>query len=414
MMCMRKKSKILMIFTTVPYPLRAHGISVRYLPIIEYFSQYHDINIIIIDGNSNDQDIQSLEGYCNSLYKIKDPKHERHNIFTKLATYTKFLLPWSPPISSVSHKNNKVRQSLKKIIQGEKYDVLIWVGSHLVSNLLTLMDQIYVDRIFVDFIDSPSLWVKRYKDKMFTVDLLERYEKWKINKWELKVIREVDSAIYVSDVDANTIPSSLAPGKTRHVIPNGISIGGYTTNSNPDIPSPNIGFLGNMSYGPNIEAVHWLYEQVFLPLRRTMQSLSLIILGRDPVASIQELGKNPGVMVTGTVDDIWPYVNSVNIFVFPIWTGAGMKNKILEAMYAGIPVLTTNVGNEGIDAMAGQELSICQTPEEFQSEVIRMIDNPEERRLKGYSAHKFVMEKYSWDKILPIYENLVNGESIPQ
>jgi len=409
------KKSLLMGFTLLPYPLRAHGVSVRYLPIIEHLSKKYEIDLIIITGKEIERkNVKDLQKYCRRISIIPDTRCLEHGLITKLITYSKFVLPWNPPTTFISHNGQSVTREIRNATENQHHTAVIWVGCYLLPNFISALDSISTEKVLVDFIDSPSLWAKRQKEKIFNVDLLDKYESWKIKKWESKVIREVDSVIYISEVDANTIPSTLTPGKSRHVIPNGINIGAYSTEINPDIPSPNIGFLGSMSYGPNIEAVHWLYERVFLPLRRTMQNLSLIIIGRDPVESIQELGKNPGVRVTGTVDDIWPYVNSVNIFVFPIWTGAGMKNKILEAMYAGKPVLTTNVGNEGIDAIDGKELSICQTSEEFQSEVIRMMENPEQRRLKGYSAHKFVMEKYSWDNILSIYENLVNGESIPQ
>jgi glycosyltransferase involved in cell wall biosynthesis len=405
-----KKKSVLMGFTLLPYPLRAQGVSVRYLPIIEHLSKKYEIDFIIITGiEIEKKNVKYLQKYCRRISIIPDTKYMEHGLIRKLITYSKFLLPWNPPTTFISHYGQSVTQGIRNATKNQHYMAVIWVGWYLLPNFISALASISTEKVLVDFIDSPSLWAKRCKDKIFGVDIFERYEKWKIKKWESKIINEVDSTIYISEIDANTISSSLTPGKSRRVIPNGINMGVYTTKSNPDISSPNIGFLGNMSYGPNVEAVHWLYEQVFMPLRRTVQYLSLIIIGRDPVISIQELGKNPGVRVTGTVDDIWPYVNSVNIFVFPIWSGAGLKNKILEAMYARRPVVTTEIGNEGIDAVGGQELALCRTSEDFQREAMRLLGSPEERDRMGASAHLFVEEKFCWDKILQTYENLILG-----
>jgi glycosyltransferase involved in cell wall biosynthesis len=119
-------------------------------------------------------------------------------------------------------------------------------------------------------------------------------------------------------------------------------------------------------------------------------------------------------MVTGSVIDIWPYINSIDIFVFPINMGAGLKNKILETMYARKPVITTDIGNEGINAIPGQDLLICRTPDDFQREVIRLFNIPEEGIKMGNSARRFIEEKFGWDKIFKNYEALINGDIVVQ
>jgi glycosyltransferase involved in cell wall biosynthesis len=188
-----------------------------------------------------------------------------------------------------------------------------------------------------------------------------------------------------------------------------VELGSYTAGKVDGIVSPSIGFLGNMGYPPNIEAAHWLYENVYLPIRRDFPGLSLIVIGKDPVDSVTKLGSEPGVVVTGTVKDIWPYVNSLDLFVFPLLRGAGLKNKILEAMGAGRPVVTTAIGNEGIDAVDGKDISIRDTPEEFRMEVIRLLRSAEARRAMEDSARRFVGDRFSWERILTQYEEIVVG-----
>jgi len=406
------KKKILMVFTLVPFPLRAHGLSVRYLPIIQYLSRSHDIDLIVINGNAAELcHVDGLREYCRKITVLPDPRCNPHRMFSKGRTYANFLLPWTPPLSMVAHSGWMVTRGVVEATNGVHYDAVVWVGGELLPHLMDALPSISADKVFVDFIDSPSLWGARGGGSTFRFGPLARYELWKTSEWERKVIGDVEATIYISRVDAETVPPQRAPLAKRHVIPNGINIPSFSSAEIIDLPSPNIGFLGNMFYPPNVEAVEWLYDEVFEPLRKNHPDLTLVVIGRDPDTSIRSLANQPGVIVTGTVEDIWPYIHSIDVFLFPLHRGAGVKNKILEAMFAGRPVVTTEIGNEGIDGVDGRDLVLCRTPEDFRREAMRLLGAPEERARIGTSGHAFVKEKFSWDRILRAYENLVLGQS---
>ena len=404
------RKKILMIFTLVPFPLRAHGLSVRYLPIIRYLSRFHDIDLIVINGNAAElSHVEGLREYCRKISVLPDPRCNHHDVLSKGRTYANFLLPWTPPLSMVAHRGSMVTRGIVEATKGEHYDAVVWAGAELLPNMMDALPSISAGNVIVDFIDSPSLWGTRREDPTFRIGPLARYERWKMRQWERKVIMKVEATIYISRVDAQTVPPDLAPLAKRHVIPNGINIPSFSSAENIALPTPNIGFLGNMLYPPNVEAVEWLYHEVFVPLRKDHPDLTLVVIGRDPSPSIRSLGNQPGVIVTGTVDEIWPYIHSIDVFLFPLHRGAGVKNKILEAMFAGRPVVTTEIGNEGIDGVDGRDLVLCRTPEDFRREALRLLGAPGERARMGASAHAFVKENFSWDRILRAYENLVLG-----
>lgn len=407
-----RRKRILLVFTTVPWPLRAHGVSVRYLPIIDYMSRRHEIDLLIISGGKDEfLDLNGLRQSCRKISVIQDPRKSPKNLLSIGKTYASFLLPWTPPLSLVSHGGSEVTRGIINAARGERYDTLVWIGGYLLPNLLHALPSISVEKVFVDFIDSRFLHMLRWKENIFPIKILDSYERWKTCRWEGKVIREVGAAIYISKVDAGAVPLRLAPYDKRYVVPNGVSLdSGMEVRG--DLPSPNIGFLGNMGYPPNIEAVHRLYEQIYRPIRDEMPGLSLIVIGRDPVESVRDLGAKPGVVVTGTVDDIWPYVNSVDLFVFPLLTGTGLKNKIIEVMGAGRSVITTAIGNEGIDAVDGKDITVCETSEDFRREVARLLRSADARRSIGESARRFVRDKFSWSGILPRYEEIVIGSGI--
>jgi len=404
------RKRILFGFKSVPYPLRADGVAVRYFPIIESMARRHDIDLVVISGREEElRNLEGLKPFCRKISVLPNPRLSHKKVLTKCRTYAGFLLPWTPPISVVAHDGSRVTRAILEQTKGDRYDAVVWIGADLLPYLMDALPSMSVGKVFIDFIDSPTLWASRSKEKIFRNKLLDRYERWKTRRWEIEVIRKTDGAVYISPVDADAIPPGTATTGKKHVIPNGINIPPGVNSEHASLPSPNIGFLGNMGYPPNIEAVEWLYKEVFVPLRNNHPHLTLVVIGRYPSRSILDLGEKPGVIVTGGVDDVWPYINGIDVFLFPLLQGAGLKNKILEAMYAGRPVVTTEIGNEGIDAVPGKEFVLCRTPGEFQREAIRLLNSPEERVRIGNFGHALVTEKFSWAPILAAFENLTLG-----
>jgi polysaccharide biosynthesis protein PslH len=405
-------ASILMVFPYMPYPRHANGVAMRYLPLIRYLASRYVLELIVIsDVDAGSEEIRALRTICRKVTVVPNPKNGRVGTLTKAATRLAALAPTTAPASYYVYGGESIPGSIAAAAGETRYRAVVWVTCEFTPYLFDTLKRVDAERVVVDFIDSPFLWARRRSERLSGWNLYERYERWKTGNWEAKLIRSVSAAVYISRTDAEMVRRDATPGIVRHVVPNGVSLESYTA-ARGNLPSPNMGFLGNMAYPPNIEAARWLYEEVYLPVRNEIPDLSLIVIGKDPVDSVRELGKRPGVVVTGTVADIWPYINSVDLFVFPLLIGAGLKNKILEAMGAGRPVITTAIGNEGIDAADGREIGICETSEEFRREAIRLLRSRELRSAMGESAQRFVRNRFSWGRILPLYEKIVLGHGI--
>jgi hypothetical protein len=131
------------------------------------------------------------------------------------------------------------------------------------------------------------------ENDLFRFEFLERYELWKTIRWEGEVIRKMNETIYISAVDSRTVPEKLTAGKRRNVVPNGVELGSYTAGKVDGIVSPSIGFLGNMGYPPNIEAATGSTRKSTCRSER-VPGLSLVVIGKDPIDSVKELGTEPG------------------------------------------------------------------------------------------------------------------------
>ena len=323
----------------------------------------------------------------------------------KIRTHLVAWLPWTPPFHCNVYHAERIADETRRLTAGLQYDALVCVGMSWHTPHVWGIPAL---RRIVDFCDSPIAYYKRHVVRS-KEGLFHRYGMWKVKRYEIALIRKAEATVYISHVDANTLSPQEAGVGCRYVLPNGISKEAYSTDCVKLVRAPSIGFLGNMSYPPNVEAVVWLYREVFLPLRRQIPALSLYIIGRAPSTSVRALGENAGVVVTGEIDQVWPWLNAVDLFILPIFTGTGVKNKVLEILYAKRALVTTPLANEGIDALSGRDLVLCNSNADFQRETLRLLNAPEERTRLGESGHRWVTERFSWDKILKDFEAVITG-----
>lgn len=401
----RARTSILIVIPEVPYPLRANGLSLRYLPIIERLSRTGDVDLLITGAHSPDAGIDAaLKAHCGKITYINYAEAKHCGPLAKLFTRASFFLPWAMPRGWIQYGWKSILQAVRSATEKKTYDVVVCVTGYNYPVAASIRGK----RLIVDFVDSPSLLAKRNVIGSHRTAAVRKFEWMKLVNWEAKIIRRADATAYISEIDAAAIPAPLTPGRRRSVIPNGFSAAEYLPEREPSVRTPNLGFIGNMSYYPNIESVQWLHDRVYKPLREKYNDLNLYIIGRTPDESIVRLGRDEHVHVTGAVDNIWPFVNAVDIFVFPLLRGAGLKNKILEALFARRPVVTTPIGNEGLDAVTGRDLIVCKEPAEFIRAVEGLLESPSARERLGAAGHDFVAGRFGWDGVLDSYEQLVN------
>jgi glycosyltransferase involved in cell wall biosynthesis len=401
------QKKILILLPFLPYPLNATGVSLRYFPIIQYLSQRHILDLMIVD-TANPAQSAGLKPYCRNLFLVETFRLERAKWTEKVGTWLKIFPPWTPPYEQAFYKEKEIGLQIETLVAHLVYDVLVSVG---MGCHLPHMDKITAKRVVVDFVDSPTGFYEREvggpKKSLFST-----YQKWKVKRYEIATIKKSAATLYISPTDALTLPLDTTPGHPRYALPNGISCEGFDASAlQAGIASPSIGFLGNMGYYPNIEAVHWLYHEIFLSLRARNPHLSLHIIGRSPADSVLSLGEKAGVVVTGEVAQVWPYLNAIDLFIVPLLRGTGVKNKILEILYAKKAILTTPLANEGIDAVHGRDLLLCNTAEEFQREADRLLQSPLERGRLGEAGHQWVTARFLWEPILRDFEGVLLGST---
>ena len=227
----------------------------------------------------------------------------------------------------------------------------------------------------------------------------------KIHNYE-KVYNQFDNCIVVNKKDKNLLEKDIKIPIT--VVPNGVDTD-FFKNSDK-ISETKLVFLGDMSTPPNNDAVRYFIEEIY-PLIIEEKEIDFYIVGRNPSNYIKELDNNKNIHVTGSVEDVREFLSKGTIFITPMISGTGIKNKILEAMSMSLPVVSTSIGISGIDAKTNQEFLCADDNREFKEKIIDLI-NDEKLQVKiGNNARSFVEKNYSWitsmNKIEEIIKELI-------
>ncbi len=235
--------------------------------------------------------------------------------------------------------------------------------------------------------------------RLFNVIELRKFRSEEIAAW-----KRATCCIVTSDADARVV--ERATGKPAPVIPNGVDLEFFRHADELEIESGLIAFAGAMRYRPNAEAVKYFADQILPLVRREAPHVRFAIVGADPPCDVMALGQINGVIVTGTVPDVRPWLARAEVVVVPLRQGGGTRLKILEAFASGRPVVSTTIGAAGIDAAHEHELLLADDDESFVQSVLRLINDPELRARLAGNALRLVQRRYQWSTICETLNDL--------
>ncbi|MCC6191304.1 MAG: glycosyltransferase, partial [Anaerolineales bacterium] len=207
--------------------------------------------------------------------------------------------------------------------------------------------------------------------------LITRWELPSTRRYEKRVARQFDRVLVVSERDQaalERVAGYQAGESPIRVVPNGVDTEYFTPNFGPRQPATII-FTGKMSYHANATAAAYLVEQIMPLVWAQWPEAQVIIAGSSPTRAVVALGQSqaPRVQVTGYVPDLRPYLQSATVAVAPITYGAGMQNKVVEAMACGTPVIASPRAVSALNAQVGEEVLVAEAPAEFAQALLRLL-----------------------------------------
>jgi glycosyltransferase involved in cell wall biosynthesis len=204
------------------------------------------------------------------------------------------------------------------------------------------------------------------------------------------------------------------PNLPISLLPNGVDLKYFRPVPEDQLETDTLVISGKMSYHANVTMVAYLFNEIMPLIWQKRPDVKVWVVGKDPGKNIQRLESHPGVTVTGTVADIRPYLQRAAVAVSPIQYGAGIQNKVLEAMACGTAVVCTSLAVSAIQANAGTDLLVADQPEAFADAVLSLLENAAKRRQVAASGRSYVETNHDWgqiaERLLSIYMETIRSQ----
>lgn len=301
----------------------------------------------------------------------------------------------------------------------QDYTAVICSASSLaqyISDLpATVINQMNSTKV-MDFMDLDSdKWAQYASKAPWPMHWVYTREAQKVQQLEQRIVADFDSSFFISqkEVDLFEQQHPHLISQCVQAIGNGIETDYF---SPKPIPAQHVLdtylFVGVMDYKPNIDAVLWFCEYVWPSILRRTPHAKFVIAGMSPSKVIKDLAKQPSIQVTGFVADILPYFHHADVFVAPFQIARGVQNKVLQAMACGVPVITSSLGAEGIEAVHQKELLIADTANEYMNIIEQLTDAIHYQDVANAAIARIEMD-YSWAGQLKLLDKIVALEDDP-
>jgi glycosyltransferase involved in cell wall biosynthesis len=234
---------------------------------------------------------------------------------------------------------------------------------------------------------------------------LLRGEAARVRKFEASEYRRFGRVVVVSEADRDAL-REVDPTLAVSVIPNGVDARHFAPDPNTARDSSRIVFTGVMSYAPNVLAADFLAREVFPLVRAARPDARLAIVGRAPAPRVRALAELEGVEVTGEVEDLRPWLAGSGVYVCPMISGTGIKNKLLEGMACAAGCVATPLALQGLRVTPGRELLVGTTAQELADGLLRVLGDDECRERLGHAARRYVLREHDWGAVARAYQDV--------
>jgi sugar transferase (PEP-CTERM/EpsH1 system associated) len=286
-----------------------------------------------------------------------------------------------------------MREAIERLLATEAFDVVL--AFH--PALLGLAAEVRSVPVVADFVDEPVLGALRQLRAPRGVLGFTRLARFVASaiRYERANCRKVSCCVVVSDADARCL-RRIVPDAVVHVVPNGVDPD-YFKPLRSAIEPYSLVFTGRMDFPPNVDGALHFHRRILPKIRASCPQVRWTIVGAEPTARIRTLRADPGVMVTGYVEDVRPHLASAAVVVSPLVTGGGIKTKVLEAWAMSRAVVATSLGCTGLRARDGENIRIADRPADFAVRVLELLYDTGAAAELGRMGRITVLEHYGWD-----------------
>jgi len=383
--------KLLYLVHRLPYPPNK-GDKIASFNLLRFLAARYDVYLgTFIDDPEDRGHVAALQDYCADICAPEiNPRIARLGSLRGLLTGEALSLPYL--------RNRRLQRWVDDLLGKYRPQRVVvfsgpmaqYVHGRIPADATTVFDLVDVD---------SEKWRSYGERKRWPMSWLYRREAERLLDFERRMAAAFDTTVLVSREEAELF-RRLAPEsahKTTYRI-QGVDSHYFDPatafeNPYPDA-APALIFTGAMDYWPNIDAVTWFADTAFDAVRAAVPDAVFCIVGRHPAAEVQKLAERPGIIVTGGVDDVRPYLAHARAAALTLRIARGIQNKVLEAMAMQLPIIATSGAMTGIQSFPGFTPIVSDTPGDLARAAIDRLSAP---RQSTPAARTCVLERYDWD-----------------
>ncbi|OLC28314.1 MAG: hypothetical protein AUH31_09570 [Armatimonadetes bacterium 13_1_40CM_64_14] len=377
------------------------GGRLRSFHIVSELARHHRVTLLTTHGPSDDPDelraqLQGCARIDSLPYGI--PKSGSAQFAVTL------LRSWmsTQPVDVFKFRLPALSREVRQLVKGGAVDVCV---ADFLSATPNVPFDSPVPAVFFAHNVEHQIWkrlaerARRPWERMFL-----DHEWRKLRRYEAQVCARAVLTAAVSDADRSLLAAD-APGAAVRTIPTGVDTAYFAPDGMREAPNE-IVFTGSMDWYPNEDAVQHFADAILPRIRREVPDASFTVVGRNPTRRLRATLAGKNIRVTGTVDDVRPYIAGAAVFAVPLGIGGGTRLKIFEALAMGKAVLSSTIGAEGLPLVPGEHFVRADEPEEFASAVVSLLRDPNRRRRLGAAGRQLVEERFSWQEVARRFADL--------
>ncbi|RKY20637.1 MAG: hypothetical protein DRQ55_06970 [Planctomycetota bacterium] len=372
--------KILLLAHRLPWPLH-DGYKLHNHHYVAQLSDRHEFHLVAVDQGALPADQAANYG---SVTAVPPRPLPARSLGTRLAQL------FSP--DQVFDFDPAVMSAIEQVLEREGPFDLVWVSG---AKMLVYSRRLQGLPVLGDIADEAvgealhDLRVARNPLRQVRT-LCTLIKTWRFQR---AYLQHTSVCTVVSKGD-QTFLARNCPGLNVRVVPNGVDVEMFSSQGLPP-EHPSLVFEGSMGFRPNAEGLVAFVQETLPLIRERVPDVVLMAVGRDPTPEVSALADS-GVIITGFVDDVRPWVDQASVFVCPLRRGAGIKNKILQAWSMQKAVVATPVSCGGLTVEPGENIELATSPEDFADKVVALLCDADQRAALGRAGRDTVLERYSW------------------
>lgn len=386
-----------------PFPYTINAISFRVFNLIKYLSKKYKHRITIVAFKFKDDPEEYLREYCDEIVTIELPTSPKKRYPYYIINYLISLL-----LTDISlRKRNildvtfswKMQRKIKELLKTKEFDIILVDDVSMVP----YVSDASLPKILTEVGNIPEVHREAYKIEKNILKKLNKLLLYSIAKNYEKDYEKFDACITVTKQQKDKLESHLS-NLSISVIPFGINTDSESEFFEEDFPS--LLFLGTLSSVFNQQSVLYLYKEIYPLIKGKIPDTKLYIVGKNPSKEILKLTTDDSVIVTGYVKDVRPYLARASVITLPVH-GFGIKTRLLEVMAMGKPVVVSSAATHGLDATPEENIIIADDPKEFAERVVELLNDEALRKRIGANARNLMKEKYSWEKMADMLNDIL-------